>query len=406
MSCNNLALPAPDRGWILFSGGTEIARDADLRVLAGKRSDLVVGLPASCVSAFVVELPPVEEGLIESMIRAQVDKRGLSGKGTALIDYERIGRGERGDSFAVRVASDLPADFIVPTAAGYNTAAALRLASASSSVKATIWREHGRLILAISSGGTVAHTQVLSGKPEIGTALAREVNLILLGMKGESIFESSPPSELVLAIDGVGEKELIECRAVLSIPVRVEPVRVPARGEVRDRLLPAEIIRHRRRRRNLARNLVLLAAGLVLYTVVGVWIWKDAQATEREIASLERRIGIIQPDVERVQLAGQRWTSLEPAFNKDLFPVLQLSRITSALPGSGVVVREYRTTERNIRVRGQARDVQLANRLLEDLQGMDGFESYEWSMPNPKVEKNNTATFEIEGKLKNEGADS
>jgi hypothetical protein len=37
---------------------------------------------------------------------------------------------------------------------------------------------------------------------------------------------------------------------------------------------------------------------------------------------------------------------------------------------------------------------------------MTEFARYEWSMPNPRVERNNTATFEIEGKLKNEGADS
>ncbi len=42
------------------------------------------------------------------MIRAQVDKRGLSAKGGALIDYERITGGERGDTFAVRgVVPDL-----------------------------------------------------------------------------------------------------------------------------------------------------------------------------------------------------------------------------------------------------------------------------------------------------------
>jgi Tfp pilus assembly protein PilN len=163
---------------------------------------------------------------------------------------------------------------------------------------------------------------------------------------------------------------------------------------------------HRRRRRKVARNLALLALGLIVYSVVGVWVWNDAKVTEREIDSLERRIAIIQPDVERVQLIEERWRSLEPAFEKDLFPIVQLSRITAALPGSGVVIREYRTTGRDVRVRGQARDVQLANRLLEDLQGMNGFARYEWSMPNPRVERNNTATFEIQGKLKNEGADS
>ena len=49
---------------------------------------------------------------------------------------------------------------------------------------------------------------------------------------------------------------------------------------------------------------------------------------------------------------------------------------------------------------------QLANQLLEDLQGMEGFERYQWAMPNPKVEKNNTATFVISGEPKNAGTDS
>jgi hypothetical protein len=405
MSHSTLALPASDRGWILCSGGTEIARGADLRSLVGNRSDVLVSFPSARVSTFVVELPPVEEALHETMIRAQVDKRGLSAKGTALIDYERIDRNERGETFAVRVVADPPADTILPTAGGYQTSADLR-GAASPDAGAVIWREHGRLILGVFIGGNPAHVQILSGKPELGKALASEVNLILLGLRGESVFENAAPRELLLALDPVGEKELIEFRSSLSIPVRSEAPRFPAKVEARARLLPSAIVDHRRRRRNGVRNLALLAVGLIVYTVVGVWVWKDAKVTEREIDSLEQRVAIIQPDVERVQLVEERWRSLEPAFEKDLFPIVQLSRITAALPGSGVVIREYRTTGRDIRVRGQARDVQLANRLLEDLQGMNGFERYEWSMPNPRVERNNTATFEIQGKLKNEGADS
>ena len=405
MSHSTLALPASDRGWILCSGGAEVARDAELRTLVGNRSDVLVAFPSASVSTFVVELPPVEEALHETMIRAQVDKRGLSAKGAALIDYERIDRNERGETFAVRVVADPPADTILPTAGGYQTSADLRSA-AYPDAGALIWRECGRLVLGVYIGGIPAHVQILSGKQELGKALAREVNLILLGLRGESVFEKAPPRELLLALDSVGEKELIEFRSALSIPVRSEAIRFPAKVEARDRLLPAAILDHRRRRRKVARNLALLALGLIVYSVVGVWVWNDAKVTEREIDSLERRIAIIQPDVERVQLIEERWRSLEPAFEKDLFPIVQLSRITAALPGSGVVIREYRTTGRDIRVRGQARDVQLANRLLEDLQGMNGFARYEWSMPNPRVERNNTATFEIQGKLKNEGADS
>lgn len=407
MPHSNLALPAPDRGWILCSGSSETARGADLRELAGKRRDLLVGLPATSVSTFLVDLPPVEETLHESMILAQVDKRGLAGRGSALVDYERLAHGERGDTFAVRVAPELPPAWIVPSAAGYTLSATLRVPSLArlspNETSASIWREHDRLVLGLFVGGAPALVQVLGGKPEPGKALAAEVNLILLGLGGERLFEQAPPTELVLLLDGVDEKELAEFRTHLSLPVRLEAPRPPAKGEARPRLLPADVSRHRRRRRSVARNLALLAGALIVYAVAGAWIWKEAQATKREIASLEYRIAIVQPDAERVQLAEERWRALEPAFDKDLFPVVQLSRITSALPGSGVVVRQYRTTGRQIRLRGQARDVQLANRLLEDLQGMEGFERYEWSMPNPKVERNNTATFEIEGKLKHEG---
>jgi Tfp pilus assembly protein PilN len=405
MSSSTLALPAPDRGWILYSGGSETARGEDLRALAGKRGDLVVGIPAASVSTFVVDLPPAGTDLHESMIRAQVDKRGLSARGGALIDYERIAGGERGDTFAVRVVPELPADCLVTTAAGYHLSASLRNPGGTKP-SATVWREHGRLVLGVAIGGSVVHVQVLSGKPEVGKALASEINLVFLGLRGESVFEESAPGEVILSLEGVGEPEWIEFRSAMSLPVRCERPVIPARVAARDRLLPPEVTRQRGRRRAAVRNLALGAIGLVIYTVVGVWVWKDAQVTKREIASLERRLSIIQPDVERVQLVEERWRSLEPAFEKDLFPVVQLSRITSALPGSGVVVREYRTNGRNLRIRGQARDVQLANRLLEDLKGMAEFGRYDWSMPNPRVERNNTATFEIEGKLKNEGADS
>jgi hypothetical protein len=103
----------------------------------------------------------------------------------------------------------------------------------------------------------------------------------------------------------------------------------------------------------------------------------------------------------------QRWKALEPAFEKDLFPLVQLSRITSALPGSGVVIREFRTSGTKFTNRGD-RLVMFSWRTScsRICKGMEGFERYQWSMPNPKVEKNNTATFVISGEPKNAGPDS
>ena len=151
---------------------------------------------------------------------------------------------------------------------------------------------------------------------------------------------------------------------------------------------------------------ILVGAGLVVYTIVATLLWQSARRTEARRTDLERQISIVAPDAEQLQADSAQWQRLEPAFEKDWFPVVQLSRITAAMPVSGVVLREFRTTDRTIRLRGQARDVQLANRLVEDLRALDEFKRYEWSMPNPKVEKNNTATFEIEGKPKNASPES
>jgi len=407
MSHSSLALPAPDKGWILFSGGSEVGRGEDLRALVGKRADVLIGLPAASVSTFVVELPPVEAALHDSMIHAQIEKRGLAGKGGTVFDYERIHNEDRYESFAVWVVTDLPEAMVVPLAAGYTTSAAIRNPGTTGAGAVNLWREQGRLVLAVYVLGYPAHFQVLSGKPEVGAAIGKEVNLLLLGLKGESVFGVHSPDRLYLDVPGASDKEIAAFGAALSIPVTVvSGSPVAAKGEGRDRLLPAAVRLSRRKRSAAVRNTVLLVAGLIIYSVIGAWVWRDAQVTKREIASLERHISILEPDVERVQLAEQRWRALEPAFDKNFFPVVQLSRITGALPGSGVVIREYRTSGRTIRIRGQARDVQLANRLKEDLENMQGFEAYEWALPNPKVEKNNTATFEIEGKPKNEGTDS
>nr|MBP6603148.1 hypothetical protein [Verrucomicrobiales bacterium] len=103
MSSSTLVLPAPDQGWVLYSSGSEIGRGEDLRALVGSRSDVVIGLPASLVSTFVVDLPLVDGALHESMIFAQIEKRGLAGKGNFVFDYERIHQSDGGDIFAVQV---------------------------------------------------------------------------------------------------------------------------------------------------------------------------------------------------------------------------------------------------------------------------------------------------------------
>ena len=405
MSSQTIALPAPEKGWVLYQGGNEISRSSDLRDLIGHRNDVVIGYPAEKVTTFPVLLPDTEESLHDSMIYSQLEKRGLlsGSEGELLYDYEIVDRGSEGNTFAVSVVSGVSNELVDPYAAGYAPAAALHSVPGNACL---LWKEQGRLVLAIYKENEPVHLQVLSGGDRLGATIAGEINLILMGLRGDSCTEDSMPETLVLKVDDSSAEERESFEGALNLRVQVTSASCVSPGRISDRLLPAAVTKARRKRKAKSRNSVILAVLFIAYAVgLSVMIIKSRN-TAAEISSLKRQIDIVEPDVARVQQVDQRWRNLEPAFEKSWFPVVQLSRITSALPGSGVVIREYRTSGRNIRLRGQARDVQLANRLLEDLQAMEEFKAYDWSMPNPRVERNNTATFEIEGKPKNAGADS
>ena len=405
MSSQTIALPAPEKGWVLYQGGNEISRSSDLRDLIGHRNDVVIGYPAEKVTTFPVLLPDTEESLHDSMIYSQLEKRGLlsGSEGELLYDYEIVDRGSEGNTFAVSVVSGVSNELVDPYAAGYAPAAALHSVPGNACL---LWKEQGRLVLAIYKENEPVHLQVLSGGDRLGATIAGEINLILMGLRGDSCTEDSMPETLVLKVDDSSAEERDSFEGALNLRVQVTSASCVSPGRISDRLLPAAVTKARRKRKAKSRNSVILAVLFIAYAVgLSVMIIKSRN-TAAEISSLKRQIDIVEPDVARVQQVDQRWRNLEPAFEKSWFPVVQLSRITSALPGSGVVIREYRTSGRNIRLRGQARDVQLANRLLEDLQAIEEFKAYDWSMPNPRVERNNTATFEIEGKPKNAGADS
>lgn len=399
-----VAIPGPDSGWLLASGTEVSARGDDLRPLIGRRGDVTIGIPASRLSVFPVLLPPTDPSLHDRMIFAQVEKRGLAGapgSGTK-IDHRLVARDPEGDVFAVTVVPDLPEEFVCPTAAGYASSAELRPAPAGG---ARLWKEGGRLVFGLFDGEVPLYVQILSNATAVGEAAAREIGLILLGLAGDPALTAHQPQSLEVCVES-SEADREGFGRTLRLPVEFGPaVSVSSRPAGRMALLPDGVVRARRRRIAGRRTVVGLTAGLIIYSVLAVWLWISARGAAREIESLKEQVAIVEPDVEHVQSIEQRWTVLEPAFEKKWFPLVQLNHVTSALPGSGVVVREFRTNGKNVRITGQARDVQLANSLLEDLQAMDEFDAYSFSMPNPKVEKDNTATFVISGEPKNASPD-
>jgi hypothetical protein len=407
MSRPKIAMPDENRGWTLWSGRGRVADGQELVDIASSGADVLVGVPATECTTFSIKVPTTEAALFPSMVQSQIERRGLAHHGEASgtpHQFRVVEQSGHETLLSVDVLSEnFPETLCLARAAGYApTARLLRLPED----KLLLWREQKRLVLAVNRDGHLTHTQVLSAEPELSPGSAQEINLTTLSLQAEGLIDDS--AELVVAGPLAAELEgKVEFEKALLIPAefRPEPL-APVYSAADDRFLPHGVRNSRQRRGSARRRIAIGALAALVYLAAGFWLWQRAQHTKAVIAGLEQQVEETRPAVAEIQETEARWRELEPAFDLHYFPLVQLNEITRAMPGSGVLVRQFETRNREIEIDGSAQDVQMAFRLKEDLEKNTFFRFYSWEMPQPKVERNNMATFRIQGKPKHEGTDN
>ncbi len=409
MSRPRIALPDEKRGWTLRSGRGVVSEGRELAEVVGSGTDVLVGVPATLCTTFALKLPTTDASLFPSMVASQIEKRGLAHHGDAGATphaFHVLDQEDNEAHLSIDVLSeDFPEALCLPKAAGYAPSARLLRLPED---RLLLWKEHKRLVLAVNRHGHLSHVQVLSAEPTLNASAAQEINLTTLSLQAEGLVHDSP--ELVVAgkLAEISREDRSAFETTLLMPAEffAEPPEAAAVTTTADGFLPAAVRQSRQRRGTARRRGVIGVAALAVYLVVGTLVWRHAQAREAEIAELEQQVEETRPEVEAIQEAEARWRELEPAFDLHYYPVVQLNEITRAMPGSGVVIREFQTRGRQITVQGRARDVQMAFRLKEDLEGNEFFRAYAWNMPQPRVERDNTVTFRIQGQPKHEGTDN
>ncbi len=401
MSRFDIALPAENRDWSGWRRGRVVQTGHDLADLAGSGEGILIGVPAGLCTTFSFRVPTTQAELFGPMVKAQADKRGLGSGGHPLVATWTVISQDQGETrlSADVLGHDLPETMGLPKATGY--AASARLYRLPSD-RLTLWQEHQRWVLAANLDGRLTHTQVMSAPVEDAAALAQEVGLCALLLQGEGVAPENAELQICAVLDPAW---MATFRQNCLVPVEFTAPLVPDQrlvsAALRDqRLVPASVVAARRRattRRRLALAACLIAA---VYLAAGAILWRYSVKVQGEIASLQETVDQNRPQVEEIVLAEQRWQAIEPAFDVRHFPLVQLNEIAGAMPPSGVVIKEFRTSGQSVTVTGQARDVQLAHGLVEAMNKNPRLRGYEWAMPNPKVEKNNAASFDIRGTWK------
>lgn len=360
---------------------------------------VVIGLPASACRTIGLILPQSDESVLEQMIIAQLEKRGIKGVAGEGRNFRWHQLGAAGPLAILSVdvlADPFPEPLAVPHATDYT--AALRLSQLPQGHIVVI-EEQGDAILAAGYQGKLFHSHIVGQHSGDIADLAQDIQLTRLSLEAQQGFG------LITGVTLVGSwssQTRAELTAATGLPVELTP-QLPKDTSLGahdwTKLLPSSVLEAQlsaRRRSKLIRISVLAVLMAAALTFLG---FSYLRVQEQKASRLAEEVEKTAPAAEKVKKTAEHWKALAPAIEQNRYLLVQLNDITSVMPPSGIVIRKFEAKTTEIEIRGEARDAQTAFQFLEDIKEHRNLGRYEWSMPQPSV-REKTASFRAQGKLK------
>ncbi len=244
----------------------------------------------------------------------------------------------------------------------------------------TVWKEFGRWVFAVFHQGKLVYCQataVDAAQPD--DSLAREIrlSLIQLGMQGLDVECSRV---LIWTSDPTLNPAAL--RAAFHIPVEILERPLPVLPKPLSKLLPADVRAARRtarRRRNI--TLAASAAALVYLGLLGWFgygVWKISDKTQKTIAEAQEAA----PDAEDYRIHVKKWKELAPVIQIANCPVDILNRIANCIPpGSGLRLKEADISATDVKIEGEAPQLQASNTFSLKLTKHNELAQFKWDTP-------------------------
>ena len=409
MSKQSLLCPAVGPGWDVWTfknarrAGQEqpsLSQTAvDPAVAAQSGTQIVVALPVSQCLTFSVWLPSSDPSLHGEMIFSQIERRGLAtrGRDETVLDHCVVASVE--DRVLVRVtvlAGEVPAALCLSNAQSFAVSPSVFALPENQFV---LWQEHNQLVLAANRGGALVYAQVLSRSAELSPQIAQQINSIRLALEMERSVER------IVGVTLWGDfSEAQNSLAGLNLPVYAEQRPVPSGSciaAVASRAgllpLPLQALRRSRSRQNQNIRTALFAGAAYLAIVWLLWAYLGSlQKNQADLLASMANDGPIATELGRTAAC---WRAIEPAVNPKLYAIEQFYQCANVLPPAGIRFSSFETLGTDIRMKGIARNAATVFRLVEDLKRNPGLSGYQWKMGQPKLQKDDSAEFKLEGSL-------
>lgn len=389
-STENVLLVPGESGWEIWSGpsaseitlreATTIDRASDLTTIPA--GDLLLLFPVKSVTAVPMRVSSDDDALFSDLAALHAERLGLRPDPMAgqLTDVFIIAR-EAENTALVSVLLRAPGDGDMPRRGPKSFDISARAYPVEGDALA-IWKELGRWVFSLSHQGNLVYCQATSGASDSpDEALAREIRLALiqLSMQGLEI----EPSRIFLwtRLENADPTAL---QAAFRAPVEVAPRPAPVLPNPLSKLLPADV-RAARRAAHRRQNITLGAAALaVIYAGLIGWfgygLWKDNKETRQLITLAEAAA----PDGLAYSQHIAKWDELADAIELSHSPVHILSRIAASIPpNSALRLTTADISSSEIRLRGEAQQLQAVNTFSLNLGKNNDLVRFSWETPEP-----------------------
>jgi hypothetical protein len=260
-----------------------------------------------------------------------------------------------------------------------------------------VWRELGRWVFALSSGGKLLHAQAtscLATTPDAAVAAEIRLAMTQLALQGmphelKDVVLWGDTADLMLGhvLNGAfrGQVQVLERPA----PVLPEP---------RSRLLPEDVRAARRERARKQQRVAVIAAVVLIYAGLAGWLgyglWQDMRDTKR----LQAEADAVKPETVAYETHRAKWDQLAPLVDSSYWPVEVLFRVASQMPTSGAVrLKVAEVSARDIKLTGECAEPGPISQFSLAITRNDLLRAYKWETPPPEQTNKGMWNFSFNG---------
>jgi hypothetical protein len=256
----------------------------------------------------------------------------------------------------------------------------------------TIFRELGRLVVAITSGAQLIYCTPLSANKLDNNALA-ELNNICLQLSFQGVLGRL--ESIVLWIDEGDVTQIQRVTGLTAYRCDMPAPTMPERGS--SLLMPQDVISERQSQTSRSKTrFMALAAGTVIAAAIALVATLTSLALQ-ERNLLREKVAVLTPRASRVMDHKKAWQEVAPAVDPTTWPQQILLHLMEPESSKEVSIAHWEWTPERMSLRGRMPNFSLAIEYTQALKSVEALAPFSLNGPPPVIASDNSATFELKG---------